>query len=262
MPEYKQMPHATKEINDRTVIGIAAVHGNVDEGGDKSWPGSFADTKVDGRDRAVFLWMHDPMTPPTAAINYVREVRRADLPPSVLNYAPDATGGVEVSRTYLETPRGDEILAALKADAIREMSYAYEAKQYDFEEVDGQTIRNLRKVEIFDFSDVQWGANPATIGSKAVKGQPLHLHHATALAAVATLTSRYSDLAALRAKDGRVLSGENRTRIKAAVNALQDAVTLLDQLLVATEPKQSLDMRRLQLEYIHMLARLNGVPLP
>jgi ABC-type lipopolysaccharide export system ATPase subunit len=88
------------------------------------------------------------------------------------------------------------------------------------------------------------------------------LHHATALAAVATLTSRYSDLAALRAKDGRVLSGENRTRIKAAVSALQDAVALLDQLLSATEPKQSLDMRRLQLEYIHMLARLNGVPLP
>jgi hypothetical protein len=259
MPEYKQMQHATKEINDRTVIGIAAVHGNIDEGGDKSWPGSFADPTVDGRMRAVFLWQHNSMEPPTAAINYIREVPRADLPSKVLEFAPEATGGVEVSRTYLETPRGNEVLAGLRAGAIGEMSYAYDAERYDFEEVDGRTIRNLRKLAIYDVSDVTWGMNNSTL---AVKGQPLHLHHATALAAVATLTSRYSDLAALRAKDGRVLSGENRTRIKAAVNALQDAVTLLDQLLSATEPKQSLDMRRLQLEYIHMLARLNGVPIP
>src|SRR6188472_1487140 len=130
MPEYKQLRHATKSIDGRTVTGIAAVHGNVDDGGDKSWPGSFADTNVDGRDRAVFLWMHDSSAPPTASINYVREVPRAQLPPKVLEFAPDATGGVEVSRSYLDTPRGNEILAGLTAGALNEMSYAYMPIQY------------------------------------------------------------------------------------------------------------------------------------
>jgi hypothetical protein len=255
MPEYKRLPYATKEITDRTVVGIAAVHGNVDEGGDKSWPGSFADISVDGRMRAVFLWMHDSNDPPTAAINYVKEVPRASLPQKVLAYAPDATGGVEVSRTYLDTARGNEVLSGLRAGAITEMSYAYDAIQYDFEDIDGQTVRNLRKVEIFDFSDVCWGMNAATIG---VKNRPFEIEHTTALAAVKSYTDRCCDLAALRAKDGRVLSGENRKRIKAAVDALNDAIGTLDDLLLATEPKQRHDMRRLQLEYERMLAQFNG----
>ena len=48
MPEYKQLAYATKAITDRTVIGIACVHGNIDDGGDRSWPGSFADTRSTG----------------------------------------------------------------------------------------------------------------------------------------------------------------------------------------------------------------------
>lgn len=254
--EYKSMPYAVKEIQDRTVIGIAAVHGNVDSGGDKSWPGSFADITVDGRMRAVFLWMHDSSSPPTAAINYVKEVPRASLPQKVLAYAPEATGGVEVSRTYLETERGNEILTNLRAGALNEMSYAYDAIQYDFEDIDGQTVRNLRKVEIFDFSDVAWGMNPATVG---VKGRPFQIEHAAALAAVQSYIDRCCDLAALRAKDGRVLSGDNRKRIAAAVEALQSATGVLNDLLSATEPKQRHDMRKLQLEYERMLATFNGV---
>ena len=91
-----------------------------------------------------------------------------------------------------------------------------------------------------------------------VKNRPFQIEHAAALAAVQSYIDRCTDLAALRAKDGRVLSGENRKRIVAA-DALQVAFTTLEDLLAATEPKQRHDMRQLQLEYERMLATFNGV---
>ena len=50
------------------------------------------------------------------------------------------------------------------------------------------------------------------------------------LAAVDDYTSRFKALAALRAKDGRVLSGENRKRIEEAVASLDGARTALGDL--------------------------------
>jgi hypothetical protein len=262
MPEYKQLRHATKAIDGRTVVGIAAVHGNVDSGGDKSWPGSFADTNVDGRNRAVFLWMHNPDNPPTASINYVREVPKNQLPPAVLEYAPDATGGVEVSRTYLETPRGEEILAGLKAGAIDEMSYAYNATVYDFEEIDGKTIRNLRKIEIFDYSDVAWGMNPATVGSKAAwKDRPLVDHAGALESAVRDFAERLHELKDRRAKAGRTFSAANTTRIGGIAEDLAKAAVDLQQMLKDSAPKEQTDLRQLFIEYERTLAQRNGVRL-
>ena len=264
MPEYKQLRHATKSIDGRTVTGIAAVHGNVDDGGDKSWPGSFADTNVDGRDRAVFLWMHDSSAPPTASINYVREVPRAQLPPKVLEFAPDATGGVEVSRSYLDTPRGNEILAGLTAGALNEMSYAYMPIQYDFEEVDGKTIRNLRKVQIYDYSDVTWGMNPATVGSKAVWNDRPLAEHASALKdVIAIFLERLDELKERRAKAGRTFSAANTTRIASIADDLAKAATDLKTMLDAARPndENANDALRAYLEYQRSMARFNGVNL-
>lgn len=260
--EYKQFAHSLKSISGRTVIGIVAVHGNIDEGGDKSWPGSFADPKVDGRDRAVFLWMHDAYSPPTAAIDYVREVRAAELPPSVFKYAPEATGGVEISRTYLETPRGDEILASITAGALHEMSYGYVPKQYDYEEIDGRTIRNLRKVEIYDYSDVQWGMNPATVGSKVGwEARPLSDQADALEEAIRLFAARIADLKERRVKAGRTFSSANTTRIGSIAESLAEASADLTQMLKDSEPKQSPDVRRLLLDYERTLAQLQGVHL-
>lgn len=236
MPEYKAIPQFTKTIDDRTVTGIFAVHGNVDEGGDRSWPGSFANIAVNGRTRARFVWQHRTDEPPIAAIKNVREVGRNELPHSVMGYAPEATGGVEVTREYLDTPRGNEVLAGIKAGAIEEMSYAYDVTRFDFEESDKGMVRNIREVKLYDISDVLWGMNPATVGAK---GLPLEIEQQTALAAVDAYIKRYQSLASLRAKEGRVLSGENRKRIEAAAEALAGAQDALKGLLAATEPQKN-----------------------
>lgn len=263
MPEYKSLPQFTKAIDDRTVEGIFCVHGNIDSGRDRSHPGLFGDFTSGGRKRTVFLWQHDSSAPPIAAITRIYDVAAADLPPAVKAYAPDATGGVAVVRTYLDTPRGNEVLAGLKAGAITEMSYAYDPTRWDYEEQSdgGFPFRNLYAADLMDISDVTWGMNPATSADGTKTGRPILVEHATVLAAVAAYTDRYQQLSELRAKEGRVLSGENRTRIKEAVDALEAARKALDGLLAATDPQKTLtpDDAQLFAEYQRTVRYLNGV---
>lgn len=244
MPEYKSIPQfVTKAIDDRTVEGVFAVHGNVDAGMDRGHPGLFGDFTSGGRKRTVFLWQHDAGAPPIATIDRLYEVTAVDLPPAVKAYAPDATGGVAVVRTYLDTPKGNEVLTGLKAGAITEMSYAYEPKEWAYSEegegANSRIVRELKRADLLDVSDVNWGMNPATSADGTKTGRPILVEHATVLAAVAAYTNRYQQLSELRAKEGRVLSGENRTRIKEAVDALEAARKALDDLLLATDPGKS-----------------------
>lgn len=167
---YKRLPQFTKEISGNVVTGIAAVHGNIDSWGDRSLNGSFSNwINGSGRKRAKFLWNHDSFTPPTASIKNVREVDRGELPTKVTEYAPDATGGVEVTREYYPKDVSDLaawILHGIQAGDIDEMSYAYDIKDSDMVTENEERIHQLKILEIFDFSDVQWGMNPATAGVK------------------------------------------------------------------------------------------------
>lgn len=238
--EYKTAPAFMMGIDDRTATGIAIVHGNVDDGGDRSHPGLAGDGTVNGRKRARFLWQHNSAEPPIAVIDRIFEVDRADLPPAVKSYAPDATGGVAVQRTYLSddvATRPGLVLAGLKSGALDEMSYAFELKRWDMEEQDDRTIRNLYQADIYDFSDVNWGMNPAT-SATGQKGIPLTIEQQTVHAAVARYITRLESLVSLRAKEGRVLSGENRKRIESTIEALNGATEALKALLAASEPQK------------------------
>jgi HK97 family phage prohead protease len=258
--EYKHLPQFIKDISGRQVVGIFAVHGNIDEGGDRSWPGSFANVAVNGRTRARFVWQHRTDEPPIAAITSIREVDRTGLPSAVLGYAPDATGGVEVTRAYLDTPRGSEVLAGIQAGAIDEMSYAYDATRFDFEAVEGKgQVRNIREVKLYDISDVLWGMNPATVGSKVL---PLEDEHQAALAAVDGYMTRLRALHSLRAKEGRTLSDVNRKRISGAIEAMSAAIGDLKELLAATEPKSFRDTHMLRAEWERTRARLRQLGVP
>lgn len=172
---YKTLPYFVKELDVKTrmVTGIFAVHGNVDSGFDMSVNGSFAKRLNDGRSRVRFLWNHNSMNPPIASVKGVREVGREDLPAKVLEWAPEATGGVEVTRKYYEDiPLSDWVFKGIQEGDITEMSYAYDIHEYSIKErEDGQRpIRILNEVELYDISDVNWGMNPATAG---VKGLPV-----------------------------------------------------------------------------------------
>jgi predicted RNase H-like nuclease (RuvC/YqgF family) len=241
--EHKAAPAFLMGIDGRTVTGIAAVHGNVDDGGDRSYPGVFGDFTVNGRSRARFLWQHDSNQPPIATIDQVYEVGRADLPDAVLKYAPNATGGTAVKRTYLEDAFADRVFGGVRSGAITEMSYAYDAKDFKHIEEGDRLVRDIYKAEVYDWSDVNWGMNPATSadGQKGLdwKVYPFAAHSDAVEAALAAYTKRARELKDIRAKEGRVLSGENRKRIESAVEALAGATDALKNLLTATEPQKT-----------------------
>lgn len=263
--EHKTTQAAVKSIEDRTVIGIAAVHGIVDGGNDRSHPGSFADTKINGRDRIRFLWQHDSTSPPIATINYVREVSAGELPQKVLGFAPEATGGVEVSRTYLTSQRANEVLEGIKAGAIEEMSYAYDVTSYTMTEEKGQPpIRELLGLKIFDLSDVSWGMNPATVGSKSWSGAALTFVEHSEM--VGTIVEEYSkrakDRSDFRQSEGRPMSDAMRDRIEQMMLALRDTAKEIEKILADTSPKTATDQATvlaLFIEYQQTIARLNGV---
>jgi HK97 family phage prohead protease len=269
--EFKTSQQFTKDITDNTVTGIFCVHGNVDEGYDRSHPGSMSDTKIAGRDRVRFLWQHNSYDPPVAVVKSVRELTRAELPNEVLSYAPDATGGVEVSREYLPTARGQEILIGLKAGAIQEMSYSYDLIEWSFTNDDktDMVIRELKKLALWDISDVTWGMNPATLAtskSASWKTRSLADHTIKVEAEIVAWRNRIKELAEKRSKEGRVLSDANRKKVESCVKTLGDALAALQDLLDASEPKQNIDrqkeIRRLYLDTQRTLARLNGVTFP
>lgn len=170
--EQKVLDFKVTKVADREVTGIFSVFGNDDDYNDRIWPGAFTKTIQERQGKILHLWQHDFNSPPIAVIKSLREVSRDELPSDVLAAAPMALGGAEVVREYLDTARANEVLTAIKAGAPLQMSFAFDAIRYDFEQLEGakyewERRRNLREVRLHETSDVLWGANSATVASKA-----------------------------------------------------------------------------------------------
>lgn len=267
--DFKYLPSFVKTSSDRTVVGFFAVHGNVDAGSDRSHLGSFANAMA-GRDRVKHLWNHgggmfdQGQSPPIAAIKSISEVGRDGLTPEVLDYAPDATGGALVEREYLDTPRGNEVLAGIQKGAITEMSYAYDATDYKFMEVEDRTIREIYAMKLFDTSDVNWGMNPATSARKsALAAAPFADHFAAVLATVEEFVERAADLKRLRETDHRHLSGVNVERLASLMKSLAPMQADIATLIARPDVPKALapEITRLYFDYQRLLAQANGVTL-
>ncbi len=223
---YKTLPYFVKELDlkTRTVVGIFAVHGNIDHGEDVSINGSFEKWLNSGRSRVRFLWNHNSMNPPIASIKSIREVGRDELPAKVLAWAPEATGGVEVTRKYYEDiPLSEWVFKGIQEGDITEMSYAYEIHSYTMKEINGEDIRVLNEIELYDISDVNWGMNPATAGVKGlpVTGTTFVQHSALVESTVEEFLARVKDRKSFRENEGRTLSELTRGRLAKMVSEIE-----------------------------------------
>lgn len=169
--EFKSFPSVVKEVQGRTVTGIASSFGVIDDYGDIMHRGSFKKTIQEGRSRIRHLWQHDMKNPPVAKITGIREVGFDDLP-DVLKDVPGIKGGLEVSREYHRNQRAEEVFENVLTGAINEMSFGFDPVKSDFGtvEIDGVklNVRNVREVILYDTSDVNWGANRHTAASKSI----------------------------------------------------------------------------------------------
>lgn len=215
--EYKAFQSFTKAINGRTVEGFASIFGNVDSGNDVVEKGSFKKTIQENRKRFRHLWMHNPFEVPTATIKDIQEVGKGDLPKEVKEEYPEATGGLYVAREYLETPRGDEILIAIKSGAINEMSFGFDVVKSEPAMIEDRPVRRLKELILYDTSDVTWGMNAATVASKSQQDTELQM------------ISTWIQSLDANIKAGRVLSASNLQKLK-------DALTVLNDILLSAEP--------------------------
>ncbi|HKS27084.1 MAG TPA: HK97 family phage prohead protease [Pyrinomonadaceae bacterium] len=175
MREFKYLPAFIKDIDDKTrsVVGICSVFNHIDDIDDRVWPGSFQKTLKEGRQRVRHLWNHDWSSPTIASITNLQEVSRDALPEKVLEYAPEASGGLEVTRSYYENvDLSNWVYEAIKRGDIDEMSFGYDAIRFEWT-IEGEgsaerRIRELRELKLYDTSDVLWGCNDATVAAKGL----------------------------------------------------------------------------------------------
>lgn len=169
--EFKSVRHYVKAVDGRTVGGIFSVYGVRDSQGDVTQPGSFAKTFKERGQKTLHLWQHDFRSPPIAKIDALEEITREELTDEVKDKYPEATGGAVVKRTYLDTPRGNEVLENIKAGVPLQMSFGYDVIKSSWVEGDEEegtpSTRHLHELRLWETSDVLWGANEATSASKA-----------------------------------------------------------------------------------------------
>ena len=118
---------------------------------------------------------------------------------------------------FLETDAGLEAYKTVKAmGTLQEWSWGFRVVDAAYEQRDAQFVRLIKRAEVFEVSPVLVGAGVGTytLGIKGFEHSALADQVDTVLAAVADLASRYKALAALRAKEGRVLSEANRKRFR------------------------------------------------
>lgn len=132
-----------KSVDDAGVFeGYASVFGNVDSHGDKVMPGAFGESLARHKrqgSKPVVLWQHNAAEP----IGVAEDI------------AEDGKGLYTKTRLVLETARGREAHALLKAGAIRGLSIGYRVNE---SKPDGNTLQ-LTKLDLIEYSVVSFPAN-------------------------------------------------------------------------------------------------------
>lgn len=238
---------------------IVSVFSNLDEGKDRVMPGFFAESiatrrTADGRPRAKGVWGHDWATPVAITLD-ARELLPGD---AILPAHLRDLGGLWVKGQFnLDTQRGKEAFSDLRFGTIDEFSIGYSVKVQETDYDTGE--RRLIKGEWYEWSPVLVGMNDQTalLNVKQFAGLTLDAHFETAHAAVRSCVTRLRDLQELRAKEGRVLSSANRTRLASLKESLASVLADIDELLAATEPQKALDLSSLLAEYERTLFQIS-----
>jgi HK97 family phage prohead protease len=122
---------------DGSFVGMGAVYGNTDLGGDQIQPGAFART-IAAKQTFPLLWQHDPSSP-------IGTVKVTDSP-----------GGLQVQgQLLLSDPTAQKAYSFLKAGIIRGLSIGFETIQDSLE--DG--VRMLKELRLWEISVVTFPMN-------------------------------------------------------------------------------------------------------
>jgi HK97 family phage prohead protease len=169
-PCFIDIKQFSDEADDQGIVeAVVAVFGNIDEGGDILHPGAFTKTLQERGHKVRVLNAHNSFSLADVIGKplEIREIPREDLPFELQSGFPEVSGGLYTKTQYLmNTPEGKGAFERIKAGAVDEYSFGYDAVQVDFDEVERGdqkiSVRNLRQVRLWEYSPVVFAMNAAT----------------------------------------------------------------------------------------------------
>lgn len=211
--ELKTISASVKAQDQGIIEAVVSVFGNVDSYGEKVMQGAFTGTLNTALPTGVLS--HD-WNNPVATTLEAEELKAGDtrLPESIR-----ANGGLRIVGQFFEDiPSSWETYKKIQRGLFREFSIGYRVLADEW--VDG--IRHLKEIELYEWSPVLVGANPAT-SLLAVKSgsfdNRIELLATEVREAVEATKARHD----MRVKAGRVLSGRNEAALTNLAEALGEA---------------------------------------
>lgn len=154
---------------------------------------------------------------------------------------------------FLDTVEGRDTFTVVKQlgeIGLQEWSYGYDPVKFSYGEHDGQKVRFLEDLAVYEVSPVLKGAGVGTRVLSA-KGAKFGEHIDSVVAEVESLVDRAADVVALRAGKGKSISessAESLARLEAACKRLSEVLSV----------KESTDID-VQREFARYVAHMNGV---
>lgn len=147
--EHSDFTFELKDVDEKgRFSGYGAVFGNVDQGGDRILPGAFNKSLKafsEGTARPKMLWQHDP----SQVIGVWEKM------------ASDKTGLQVEGRLLTSLPRGKEVHTLLEEKALDGLSIGYQTIDYATTKEDGNRVRELKEVNLWEVSVVTFPMNTA-----------------------------------------------------------------------------------------------------
>jgi hypothetical protein len=225
--ERKQFTANVQPGDAGEITALVSVFSNVDHANEKVMPGAFKASLEKRTPKGV--WAHDWQQPIAKTLE-----------------AYETNEGLVIRGQFnLDTQRGREAFSDIKFGIIDEFSIGYRVVKDSFDS-EAKDIRQLDELELYEWSPVLVGMNPATelLTIKSDVPATLASQVDTMLAYGNQLANRFKALHELRAKDDRQLSAAKWQQI----GACRD---VFDALLRLSQPKaDDVEARRLYAEFL------------
>jgi hypothetical protein len=238
----------SKDSEFGTLQGYASTFANFDRVNERVVKGAFAKTLPHFRTDGFISVGHDWEVLPVATVTDAKEDEHGLFLTAEFHSTPFAQEARTIAQERID--RGKSV----------SLSIGYEVK--DDEYVDEGRL--LKELELFEVSLVNVPANPlATVtGVKSLLEASMSIdsHSDVVEAAIQGYVKRLGNYQGARVKEGRVLSGANRTKLSNLHESLADVMAAIEELLQATEPKANEDeVRKALAQWLVYQARRQGV---
>lgn len=198
-----------KDEGQGTVSAVFATLGVKDRDGDVTKAGAFED----GADVVISAYGHKSWS--------------GHLPVGMGTIKTVGDEAVFEGEFFMDTEDGADTFRTVKrlaSKGLGEWSYGYEPVKYSFGEHDGEQVRFLEQLKVFEVSPVLLGAG---VGTRTLSAKSAGLrfgeHVDAVMADVEALASRAADVMAMRAEKGKSLADDSQAslvRLEAALKSL------------------------------------------